>query len=96
MKRHYLKTWPVPFEAIKAKKKTAEFRPNDRDFVEGDSLVLQKWNPETGAYEGEEILLFVTHVLKNAFGVPPGFAVLSFRFITAYEIGKDSISNFKY
>ena len=43
---HELKTWPHAFDAIREGRKTFEVRSNrDRDFAEGDTLVLLKWDP---------------------------------------------------
>lgn len=76
-KLHELKTWPASFRAVKAGKKTAEFRRNDRDFQEGEWAYLREWSPETD-YTGEEMYVRITHVLNGpAFGVPEGFAMLS-------------------
>jgi hypothetical protein len=46
MKTHFLKTWPVFFSAVLASRKTFEIRNDDREFEEGDTIVLQEWSPE--------------------------------------------------
>lgn len=43
---HTLKSWPVHFQAVLARKKTAEIRRMDREFVEGDFLLLSEFVPE--------------------------------------------------
>jgi hypothetical protein len=52
---HHLKTWPVQFQAIKRGDKGFELRVNDRDFREGDTLILLEWDPcrGDGAYTGD-------------------------------------------
>lgn len=45
MKLHLLKTWPGFFAALKNGDKTFELRKNDRDFVCGDQLNLQEFQP---------------------------------------------------
>ena len=44
-RKHRLKTWPESFEAIRAHKKTFDVRRADRDFREGDTLVLREFVP---------------------------------------------------
>lgn len=53
MKRiHELKTWPHAFNEIKLGNKTCEIRKNtDRDFAEGDVLLLRKYDP-SASYTG--------------------------------------------
>ncbi len=58
------KIWPEYFEAILAGKKTFELRLNDFDVAEGDTLILEEWNPETKAYSGRKIEKKVTYILK--------------------------------
>lgn len=84
MATHYLKTWPTQFEQIKERRKTFEYRKNDRNFEEGDLLILQNWDPtlqedlETPiGYSGEEILVKCGAILKEGFGLPKGYCVIS-------------------
>lgn len=50
------------FEAILSGKKTWELRLGDMEVAEGDTLVLQEWNPETNEYTGREISKEVSYV----------------------------------
>jgi hypothetical protein len=45
MKIHGLKTWSGFFTALKKGDKTFELRKNDRDFIAGDQLLLQEFQP---------------------------------------------------
>ncbi len=46
MKTHELTTWPRAWDAVWTGEKTFEVRSNlDRDFTEGDTLILRKWDP---------------------------------------------------
>lgn len=45
-KVHFLKTWPKFFEHVRARKKTFEYRKNDRNFQFGDYVILQEWDPD--------------------------------------------------
>ena len=78
---HKLKCWPGPFSEIKAGFKTAEFRKDDRGFLAGDKCLLQEWSPNSGNYTGREILIQVT-CKTTGFGIPEGYAMLSFRRLT--------------
>lgn len=74
MKTHELKTHIFPFEAIKKGRKNFEFRKNDRDFNEGDTVVLKEFLPNLAQYSGDEITAKVGYVLKGpAFFVPEGY-----------------------
>lgn len=71
-RRHELKTDPGPFEALWIGMKRAEFRPNDREFEVGDTLLLR----ETGGTRLIEAI--VTHVqLGGAYGLPLEYCMLS-------------------
>ena len=59
---HKLKTWPTYFYAVAAGTKTFEIRKNDRDFKEGDVLILQCYDPETKTYNGQEVAKRVTYI----------------------------------
>lgn len=60
---HKLKTWPVFFEMVRIGRKRFEVRWNDRDFKVGDLLVLQEFDPTTGAYSGRELNRGVADVI---------------------------------
>lgn len=78
---HYLKTHPEPFSDVLAQRKKSEFRLNDRDFHEGDRLVLEEWNNETQSYTGRSTRVTVCHVLHGGkYGVPAGYVILSLDF----------------
>lgn len=76
-KCHHIKCWPDVFEEMRAGRKTAEFRYNDRDYQVGDTLLIREWDTATAAYTHREITRAITHVLQGGFGVPAGYAMLS-------------------
>ena len=49
------KTWPEFFELILSGKKKYDMRVNDFDISEGDTLVLEEWDPETKQYTGRKL-----------------------------------------
>jgi len=78
MQRHDLKTWPRQFSAILAGSKRYELRVNDRNFQEGDELMLQEWNPKTGRHTGRHILTTVAYMTRGGeFGLPENLCVMS-------------------
>ena len=58
------KVWPELFELIESGKKRFELRLADFDIQEGDTLVLEEWNPEAKEYTGRTVEKEVTFVLK--------------------------------
>jgi len=58
------KAWPDLFEAVLSGKKNFDFRINDFDIEEGDTLVLEEYDPKTKAYTGRKIEKQVTFVAK--------------------------------
>lgn len=74
---HRLKTWTEPFEAIRLGLKPFEYRAeDDRTFEVGDLLCLEHWDHELESYTGDALWRLVSYVLRDAFGVPAGYAVL--------------------
>lgn len=86
MNTHVLKCWPGAFDAIAEGTKRFEWRWDDRDFSVGDVLVLRWFDPNaldgSGSYIDERGLTreqraVVTYILRDQFGVPPGYCVMS-------------------
>jgi hypothetical protein len=46
------KTWPDYFEKVISGHKDFDFRPADFDIEEGDTLILEEWDPKSGKYTG--------------------------------------------
>ncbi len=58
------KSWPEEFEAVLAGKKKFDLCLNDFEINEGDTLVLEEWDPKTKQYTGRSIEKKVSYVLK--------------------------------
>ena len=58
------KIWPETFELVASGKKKFELRLADFEISEGDTLVLEEWNPETKRYTGRAIEKKVEFVRK--------------------------------
>lgn len=76
MKTHHLKTWPNFFNEVASGVKTFEIRKNDRDFREGDILVLQEWLPGNQEYSGRELTRRVAYLLIG-WGLQPDYVCMS-------------------
>ena len=58
------KMWLAEFEAVLAGKKKIDIRVADFEIQEGDTLILEEWNPDTKQYTGRSIGSKVVHVMK--------------------------------
>ena len=58
------KIWPDYFKLLKSGKKQFELRMADFRIREGDSLVLEEWDPKKKKYTGRKIKKKVKYVLK--------------------------------
>lgn len=67
MTTHYVKSWPHLFDAtISGRKKHELRRATDRDYQEGDLLVLQEFEPASAAYTGRQHTVVITFVTSAA------------------------------
>lgn len=78
MNTHFLKVVPEYFEALAEGKKGFEIRKDDRDYKEGDNLVMEEYNPEKREYTGRCLTRKIIYVLRNAepYGLREGFCIL--------------------
>lgn len=74
---HHLKTWPKYFRQVYTGLKTFEIRKNDRNFIPGDYLVLEEWNPETKEFTGRVLTRMVGTIIEGEFDLPDGICVMS-------------------
>lgn len=77
---HYLKIEKQPFEDVKSGIKQFEYRKDDRGFNVGDIICLEeieKLANDEIEYTGRYIIKKISYILRGAYGVPEGFAVLS-------------------
>lgn len=58
------KIWPKFFDLIQSGKKQFELRVADFDIQEGDTLVLEEWDPSMKRYTGRTITKKVKYMLK--------------------------------
>lgn len=84
MKVHELKTWPIYFNQIKSGNKTFEVRKNDRDFMEGDRLILKEWdNNSKGYVYSNPIICDVTSIIYSFdhFGLKNKYCIMSIKIL---------------
>lgn len=60
---HDVKCWPMYFEAICTGRKTYEVRLNDRNYREGDAILIREYDPAGDSFSGRVILAQVGYVL---------------------------------
>ena len=58
------KIWPQNFEKVQSGQKKFELRLADFEIQEGDTLVLEEWDPKTKEYTGRKIEKKVNYVFK--------------------------------
>jgi hypothetical protein len=61
---HQLKTWPDQFQAMLEGRKRFDMRSADRDFREGDTLLLEEYDPKVKFHTGRWMRARVTYVLN--------------------------------
>jgi hypothetical protein len=82
-KEHRLKTHPPYFDLVADGTKTFELRRHDRNFRQGDTLILEEYDPAAQAYTGRVCWASVTYVLSDAqaFGLREGFCALGIKLL---------------
>ena len=58
------KIWPQNFEKVQSGQKKFELRLADFEIQEGDTLVLEEWDPKTKEYTSRKIEKKVNYVFK--------------------------------
>jgi len=58
------KITPQYFDLVSSGRKKFELRLDDFEIAEGDTLVLEEWDPDTKQYTGRKIEKKVSYVLK--------------------------------
>jgi uncharacterized protein DUF3850 len=65
-KTHVVKLWPEMFDDVASGVKSFDLRRNDRDYLVGDLLVMQEFDPKSGRYTGRETTRRVSYVMHGA------------------------------
>lgn len=78
MKEHNLKLEIQYFEDAICGKKTFEVRFDDRQFMEGDRVVLREWDSEKKDYTGRLIGGYISYVLRDFHALQEGYVAFSY------------------
>ena len=83
---HDLKCEMPYFGLVANGHKTFEIQKNDRNFQDGDLLVLRNYCKNTGKYDGRYVVAKVTYVLRSDsddllrdFGLKEGYCTMSIK-----------------
>lgn len=90
MTTYEVKSWTHFFQAIKRGDKTHDLRDlKDRNYQVGDFLLLNEYDPFTGAYTGEQCKVEITYITSSqtpcAFSssaLESGYCILSLRLVS--------------
>ncbi len=74
---HNLKILPEYFYDVKNGNKTFEVRKDDRNYRDGDFLMLSEWF--NGGYTGRTVKVLVTYLLRDTEYVKDGFVIMGIR-----------------
>lgn len=80
---HILKIKPQFFNAIISGKKRFEIRLNDRNYQEGDEVILNEFN--NGSYTGKSIRAIITYILNHddfPDGIPQNYVVFNIKILS--------------
>ena len=80
MRTHFLKTVQPYFSDVRSRSKSFELRKDDRGFAVGDVLILQEYDPVSGAYTNEQEERVVGYIFRGGlFGLSEGYCILGFQ-----------------
>ncbi len=80
---HKLKILSRYYEAILQGKKTFEVRKDDRNFQQGDTLLLEECvTPDGCCYTGREMKVDVTYILRDSEYVKDGYCIMGIKIIS--------------
>lgn len=77
MKTHELKINQQYLKLIIDGRKNWEVRKNDRNFKEGETIIVKEYLPETNSYTGREAEGTILYVFSTNEMLKPGYVILS-------------------
>jgi hypothetical protein len=78
---HVLKIWPEFYGQIIHRQKQFEIRKDDRDYQNGDTLILREYLPQDEAYTGNQGKAYVRNVHRGIPGLKDGYCIMDILFI---------------
>ena len=76
---HEIKIWPKYFVEVLLGFKKVEVRKNDRNYQEGDLLVLQEYCPVKWEYTGNTLTKQIDYIVKDMTGLEPDYVILQIK-----------------
>jgi ASC-1-like (ASCH) protein len=73
---HNIKIWPKYLEEILLGLKKVEIRQNDRNYKEGDLLILNGWCPLKKKYTGICTERKIDYIISGVPGLEPDYVIL--------------------
>lgn len=74
--KHELKIHPQYFRDVMLGLKKVEVRKNDRNYQEGDILILNEFEPSTKRYTGKQEIRTADYILKDVAGLASDYVVI--------------------
>ena len=79
---HRLKTYPEYFQPVIEERKPFEIRNNDRDFKQGDCIILNEY--KEGKYTGRVAIGIIKDIFDISF-LLPGYVAFTFKLLNQFE-----------
>lgn len=79
---HDLKILPDYFKELASGTKCFELRYNDRNYLTGDELLLNEYDPEYRCYTNRVIRAKVVYVLGKFDGLKDGYVIMGLEIVT--------------
>ncbi len=73
---HELKIHPKHYRMVLLGLKKVEIRLNDRNYQEGDLLILNEFDPKTQRYTSFQIKRKVDFIINDVAGLDPNYVIL--------------------
>jgi ASC-1-like (ASCH) protein len=73
---HELKTHPKYYKDVLLGLKKVEVRLNDRNYQEGDLLILNEFDPKTEKYTGGQVKRKVDYIIREVDGLTPDYVIM--------------------
>lgn len=74
--KHELKIHPEHYKNVLLGLKKVEIRKNDRNYQEGDLLILNEFDPKTEKYTGCQVKRKVDFIVKDVPGLDSNYVIL--------------------
>ena len=74
--KHELKIHPKYYRAVLLGLKKVEIRLNDRNYQEGDLLILNEFDPKTERYTGLQLKRKVDFITRDVAGLDPDYVIM--------------------